>query len=327
MKSSSSILQRNQRKPAEEYTHSIGGAAVRLLSRWLRSLEPYMYVLPAILCVGFWLYRPLIETLLLSFYEWNMLPNTPKNFVGLLNYERILSLPDMKTAVSNSLIYMLGILPFSLLIPLLIAIGSERMNSKAKNVYRMLVFVPMIMSPVVTSVIWNWMLHPMNGIVNHKLQQVFGLSEPIRFLSDGRFAIWTILIITGWKIIGFSTLVFSSALTGISKDYYEAASIDGARRFQTIRYITLPLLSPFIILIVMLSILFSSEWSFAYINVLTQGGPANATLNIYYILWVYGFKSFAVGWGSAAAILIFVIFGLLAWMMTKLSNRYSFYDE
>jgi multiple sugar transport system permease protein len=304
-----------------------GKATSVLVSRILRLLQPYLYVLPAMLCVGFWLYRPLLQTVQLSFYEWNLLPTTPKKFVGMLNYERIVNLPDMHTAISNSLIYMIGILPFSLVIPLVIAIGTERFNGRAKNVYRMLVFFPMIMAPVVASIIWNWMLHPLNGIVNQALKSGFHLSDPIRFLSDERFAIWTILLITGWKMIGFSTLIFSAALTGISKDYYEAAMIDRASRWQIVRYITLPLLSPFLIFILMLSILFSSEWSFAYINVLTQGGPSNSTINIYYLLWNYGFKSFSIGWGSASAVLFFVVFGFIAWLLTKLSNRYSFYDE
>jgi multiple sugar transport system permease protein len=328
MKQPSLTVARNgARKLAMDRARPSGKAASGLFSRIIRVLQPYLYIFPAVLCVGFWLYRPLLQTFQLSFYEWNLLPTTPKKFVGMLNYERILNLPDMHTAISNSLIYMIGILPFSLIIPLLIAIGTERFNGRAKNVYRMLVFIPMIMAPVVASVIWNWMLHPLNGIVNQALKNGFHLSAPIRFLSDERFAIWTILIITGWKMIGFSTLIFSSALTGISKDYYEAAMIDRATRWQTIRYITLPLLSPFLIFILMLSILFSSEWSFAYINVLTQGGPSNSTINIYYLLWNYGFKSFSIGWGSASAVLFFLVFGLIAWLLTKLSNRYSFYDE
>lgn len=246
------------------------GAAVLL--RRLARIQPYLYLLPAILSVGFWIYRPLVQTLQLSFYQWNLLPTTPKTFVGLQNYERILTLPEMKMAIVNSLIYMIGILPFSLILPLLIAIGTERIGKQARGIYRMLVFLPMIMAPVVVSVIWNWILHPTNGIVNHKLQQWFHLAEPLRFFTDGKLAIWTILFITGWKMLGFSTLIFSSALTGINKDYIEAATMDRASRWQIVRYITLPLLSPYLIFVLMLSILFSSEWSFAYINVLTQGG-------------------------------------------------------
>lgn len=319
--------QGNQKKGEHSRRDATGQQATRLLFRVISRVQPYLYVLPAVLCIAFWLYWPLLQTFRLSFFEWNLLPTTPQKFVGLLNYERILGLPDMRTAIGNSLIYMLGILPFSLILPLAIAIGTERLGRRAKNTYRMLIFFPMMMAPVVVSVVWNWMLHPLNGIVNQALRQGFHLAEPLRFLSDERFALWTILIITGWKIIGFSTLIISSALTGINKDYYEAAMIDRASRWQTIRYITLPLLSPTLIFILMLSILFSSEWSFAYINVLTQGGPSNATLNIYYLLWVYGFKSFSIGWGSAAAVLFFLVFGLIAGLLTKLSNRYSFYDE
>jgi multiple sugar transport system permease protein len=326
MKNKSSVLtlsgQGRRSAPAAK-EKLLGKAVLRRLSR----VEPYLYLLPAVLAVAFWIYRPLLQTLKLSFYQWNLLPASPKTFVGMQNYERILTLPDMKIAIVNSLIYMVGILPFSLVLPLVIAISTDRIAKQARNLYRMLVFLPMIMAPVVVSVIWNWILHPTNGIVNHKLQAWFGIVEPVRFFTDSRLAIWSILFITGWKMIGFSTLIFSSALTGINREYYEAAAVDRASLWQIVRHITLPLLSPYIIFILMLSILFSSEWSFAYINVLTQGGPANSTMNIYYLLWNYGFKTFAIGWSSAAAVLFFIVFGLIAWMMTKLSRRYSFYDH
>ena len=288
---------------------------------------PYLYLLPALLSIGYWIYRPLVSTFQLSFYEWNMLPTSPKTFVGWSNFEKLFALPEMGRALANTVIYTVGVLPFSLLIPLLIAILTDRIGGRARNVYRALIFVPMIMAPVAVSSVWNWLLNPRGGIVNQTLQSVFGLAEPIRFFSDANWAIWSITFITGWKLIGFATLIFSAALTGINKEYVEAARMDRANPWQIFRYVLLPLLSPTILFMTMLSVLFASEWSFSYVNVLTQGGPLSSTTNLYYVLWTYGFKTFAVGWSSAAAVLVFVGSGLIALGLMKLSSKLSFYDN
>jgi multiple sugar transport system permease protein len=185
----------------------------------------------------------------------------------------------------------------------------------------------MIMAPVVVSVIWRWMLHPTNGLVNVGLQNVFGF-DPISFFRNTDVAIWTIIFITGWKLIGFSTLIFAAAIANVDRSYLEAAQLDGASRWRVVvRHVILPIISPTVLFMTMLSILLSAQWSFAYINVLTQGGPRHATTNVYYVLWEYGFGTFAVGWSAAAAVILFVSFGLIAWACLAAIRRFSFYDS
>lgn len=291
-----------------------------------RHIEPYLYLLPAALAIAIWVYRPLVQTFDLSFYEWNLLPTAPRTFVGLNNYTQLVALPEMGRALLNTLLYMLGILPLSVLLPLAIAIMTDGISKRARDIYRALIFLPMIMAPVVVAVIWRWILHPTNGIVNVTLRSFLDI-EPIRFFTDGNLAIWAIIFITGWKLIGFSTLIFSAAMSNINRDYLEAAAIDGATRLQITRYILIPLMSPTILFMTMLSVLLASAWTFAYINVLTQGGPLSSTTNIYYLLWTYGFQSFAIGWSSAAAMVVFVVFGIIALVFIRLSNRLAFYDN
>ncbi|MGE7225594.1 carbohydrate ABC transporter permease [Paenibacillus sp. PDC88] len=298
----------------------------KALSVRVRGFKPYLYLLPVVLSLGFWVYRPLIQTFQLSFYQWNLLPTSPKTYVGWQNFKNLLTLPEMGKALTNTLIYTIGVIPFSLILPLIIAIFTDSIGGRARNVYRALIFVPMIMAPVAVSSVWRWIMHPTNGILNQALLWL-GLDEPIPFFTDERLAIYSITFITGWKLIGFSTLIFSAALTGVNKEYYEAAKIDRANRWQILRHITLPLLSPSILFMAMLSILFASEWSFSYVNVLTQGGPLGSTTNIYYLLWQYGFQTFAVGWSSAAAVVLFIGFGLIALGFMKLSKRLSFFDD
>ncbi len=291
----------------------------------LARLTPYLYLLPALLTIGLWVYKPVVQTFQLSFFEWNLLPSSPRTFVGWQNYERLLGLPEVRRALVNTVIYIAGLIPMAMLIPLAVAILTENIRGRARNVYRALVFVPMVMAPVVVAIVWRWLLNPTQGVLNVSVLGAFGV-PPINFLREGGWAILTIVFITGWKLIGFSTLIFSAAIANVDRSYLEAARLDGANEWQIVRGITLPLISPTVLFVTMLTVLLGAQWSFAYINVLTQGGPGNATTNIYYLLYQYGFGTFAVGWSSAAAVLLFVGFGLIAYLCLRLINRYAIYE-
>jgi multiple sugar transport system permease protein len=149
----------------------------------------------------------------------------------------------------------------------------------------------------------------------------------IGFLTDPAYALPTLTWITGWKLIGFSTLLFSAANAGINPSYIEAACIDGASRWRIICDIRLPLLSPTILLLSMMTVLFGAQWSFAYINVLTNGGPLKSTTNIFYLLWEYGFHTLSAGWSSAAGMIAFAGFAVLAAFCMWLTKRFAFYDN
>lgn len=289
-------------------------------------LQPYLYLLPAFVFVFIWVYRPLIEIISLSFHQWNMLPTAPKVPVGWANYQQVLALPEIHRALVNTLVYTLGLLPFSLVIPVIIAIFTYNIRGKISSVYRAIIFTPVIIAPVIVTVLWRWILDPYTGIVNAALKAVFG-SRPVNFMGDPMLVIPTIIFITGWGLVGFCTLIFASALTNINRDYLEAASIDGATYWQTVRYIMLPLLSPSILFVTLLTVLFSSQWTFVHINVLGISSLRSTTSNIYTVLYDYGFRSFNVGVSSSAAVLMFIGFGAVAVVFLWLQNRFSFYDS
>jgi multiple sugar transport system permease protein len=136
-----------------------------------------------------------------------------------------------------------------------------------------------------------------------------------------------IIVITGWHLIGFAVLAVAAGLAGISTDYDEAAQLDGANRLQIGMRITMPLLSPTLVFLTLMTILLSAQWSFPLIDTLTQGGPAGATTNIYYLLWDYGFHSFNAGLSAAAGIVLFLGFGVIAGSLVWLSERITFHDN
>ena len=298
------------RAPAE------AAAPVYRVPAWV---APALFLLPAFATLGLWIYWPLIEALRLSFYEWNLLPTAAPVYVGLDNYRNLLALAELRTAAWNTVVYTLGLLPLTVALPLLIALMTREAVGRAGAVYRAIIFVPMIIAPVVVAVVWRWLLNPDHGIVNKLLG---GLGVPsLRFLQDPDTAIWTIIFITGWKLVGFSTLLFAAAMTNIDQSLVEAARIDGASESQIARRIVVPLVAPTGIFLTVLTVLHGAQWSFVYINVLTQGGPRHATTNLYYLLWEYGFGTFAIGWSTAAGMLLFAAFAVFAaiglWAMRR----------
>ena len=290
-----------------------------------RAVEPWLYLAPAMAGVVIWTYLPLLQAFELSFYQWNMLPRSEPRYVGLDNYANLLTLPDMRQAVINTILYTIGLLPLSVGVPLAVALITAQLTGPLRNLYRALIFVPMIMAPIVAAIIWRWLLNEDHGLVNSWLNAV-GI-DTIGFLRDPKVALWTLVWITGWKLIGFSTLLFAAADSAINPSYVEAARMDGASRWQIIRDIRLPLLSPTILLLTMMTILFGAQWSFVYINALTGGGPLRSTTNVYFLMWEYGFKTMAAGWSTAAGILVFTVFGLVALACLALMKRFAVYDD
>lgn len=295
--------------------------------RWARlrdAMVPALFLAPALVSLTIWVYAPLVESFRFSFYEWNLLPTAPMTYVGLENYARLLALPEMRQAAVNTVCYTLGLLPFTVALPLGVALLARGIDPRAGAIYRAVIFLPMIIAPVVVAVVWRWLLSPDYGIVNYLLG-VVGIA-PVGFLNDPDVALWTILFITGWKLVGFSVLLFAAAISNIDRGLIEAARLDGAGEWQVAMRIIVPLVSPVILLLVTLTLLHGAQWSFIYINVLTQGGPLQSTTNLYYLLWDYGFGNFAIGWSTAAGMILFAVFGLIALLCVRMMNRHAIYE-
>ena len=292
---------------------------------WRLPLAPWLYLAPAALSFVVWVYAPLGRAAFLSLFEWNMLPDTPIVYVGWANFANVLALPKLWQALGNTVVYMVGLLPLSVLIPFAVALYTQDLPARWRNLYRGMIFVPMIVAPVVAASVWRWLLDPGHGLVNVALKYL-GVG-PVGFLTDPGIAIWSIIFITGWKLVGFSTLIVSAANAGINPSLIEAARMDGASRLGIVWHVRLPLLSSTALFLVTLSILLGAQWSFSTINVLTNGGPLGSTTNIYYLLWDFGFSSLSVGWSSASAVLLFGGFALLAFLLFRITDRYSFHDN
>ncbi|MDR5711582.1 sugar ABC transporter permease [Nesterenkonia flava] len=288
-------------------------------------LVPYLYIAPGVALLLLWTYWPLARTFELSFYDWNLLPNSPREFIGLQNYQSMLSHPEMRQATINTGVYIVAFSVFSLVLPVLIALLSQQVRGRWKTFYQALIFVPFLLTPVATSAVWRW-LYAENGGAIPRLLGFFGV-EVGNVFRDPSVALLALTVIVGWQLLGFGVLVVSAGIAGINPDYAHAASLDGARSSDITRRITLPLLSPTLLFLGLMTLLLSAQWTFPIIDILTRGGPSNSTTNVYYVLYQFGFQNFDAGLSAAAGVLFFIVFGVIGVLFVELTDRFAFYDN
>lgn len=299
--------------------------ARRVVSRRRWSLTPYLFVLPGLVLLAIWVYWPLVQTFWYSFFSGNLSKGIDR-FVALENYRTVLTLPEFQKSLANTGIYILGMIPLAVFLPMVIALMLSKVRGSLQTVYRSILFMPVIMAPVVVSLIWLWILNPIQGVLNRTLNFLFGVSN-INWLGDAATAIWVIVLITTWKVFGFSLILFLAAIVGIDKEYQEAARIDGATELAVMRYIIFPLITPTFYFLIIYTVLYAGQWAFGPVNVLTQGGPRNSTSTVYFILYQFGFEYFNIGTASAAAVMLFVVLGIGTFMAIRYTDRKAHYEN
>ena len=264
------------------------------------------FLLPALLLYGLFVLLPVIQAARYSLFKWNGL-GALTEFVGLKNYLTAFGSPIFVTSVSNNLLVIvlsLGIqIPFSLGLAVLL---NRRFPGRA--VFRLLFFVPYVLSEAVTGIVFSLMLRP-GSLLDSGLTAV-GLGGLIQdWLGDGTMVMITLFVIISWKYFGFHMILLLAGLQGIPREIEEAALIDGAARRGVFRHITLPLLGPTLRVSVFLSIIGALQL-FDIVWVMTAGGPLNASSTMAISMFKSGFVARQMGYGSAQAVILF-LFGLV----------------
>lgn len=292
---------------------------VRAVERPAATGLAWLYFSPTMLAIAVWVYGPLVFTAVLSFLDWNLV-SPDIEFNGFENYETLLTEPEFGNAAWNTLKYALFVLPFATVVPCALAIALWKRPGRASEFYRMLLFLPVVLAPVANALSWQFILDPLYGTLN----QVLGFAgvEPINWLGDPATALPTVVVVTAPKVVALNTLLFGAALANLDRRTIDAARLDDATEGEITRSIILPQLRRPIVLLGLLSMVVVWPWLFTNIGVLTRGGPSNATDNVYYRLYTYGFTFFDAGTASAAAIVIALAFGLLLTFHTLLSRRF-----
>ncbi len=275
---------------------------------WRTRLEIGFFAGPALIVyIGFVL-LPVGLAAYYSLYKWNGIQELT-NFVGLANYKRALTDPVFLRSIGHNFFFVIA----SLVIQGPIAIGVALLLNRpmrGRAALRVLIFVPYVLSEVIAGVAWLLILQP-DGPFDAMLRSV-GLGGAVHlWLADPDVVLWTMLGVISWKYIGFAIILFLAGLQGIPAELTEAAQIDGASWWQTQRRITIPLLGPTIRIWAFLSIIGSLQL-FDVVWIMTGGGPANATSTMATYMINFGFQRSQFGFGSAVAVILFVISFVIA---------------
>ncbi|PWL81088.1 sugar ABC transporter permease [Candidatus Gastranaerophilales bacterium] len=271
----------------------------------------WLFILPALAGTIVFIIVPVICSFGLSFVKWDLI--NPIRFAGLENYREIFTEPLFFKIFMNTIVFALSTSFFGIIIPLILACI---LNSKIRGseFFKTAYFLPFITPMIVIGIIWEWIFDPNIGLLANVL------NIHINWLYDANFAMPALIIVSVWKLIGYNMIIFLSSLSGISNSMFEAAKIDGANAYQTFKNVTVPLLSPTIFFVVIITAI-SSFQVFDLIYLMTQGGPLDSTNVLVYAIYKNAFEYFNIGKASAIAYVLFVIILALTLCQWKLRKK------
>jgi multiple sugar transport system permease protein len=263
------------------------------------NLTGMLFAIPAVACLLVFSVYPLLNAIFFSFTSWN-LSGTPK-FIGFDNYVEIWDDIDFWKSLDVTSRYTLGLIP-GFAIALFLAILFNR-RLVGLHLLRTAYFTPVAVSWVIASLVWISVLHPSFGL-NAQVLRMFG-QPSIKFLTDANWVIPAMIGLSLWKGIGYWMVIFLAGLQGIPHEYYEAAQVDGANRFQQFWKLTLPLLRPTVLFVSVVGVINAFQ-AFAPIWIMTKGGPAGASRVYALLIYQDAFTYFKMGYASALAVLLFI---------------------
>ncbi|MCL4862422.1 MAG: sugar ABC transporter permease [Caldilineaceae bacterium] len=289
--------------------------------RWEEARWAYLFLLPNLALFMIFTIYPVFASFYYSLNNWTL--HGPMEFVGLANYQNLAADPIFREVMGNTFYYTAGVIPLQTALALLIALG---LNQKVRFMtgYRALYFVPVVTSMVAVSFVWQWMYQPQYGVIN-SLLKVVGIEGP-NWLFSRTWAMPSVILMSIWKNVGYSIVLYLAALQGVPESFYESAKIDGANAWQRFWRITLPMISPTTFFIIVLSVIGSFQ-AFDQIYVLTQGGPARATSVLVHYLYQNGFQWFNMGYAAAIAYVLFALLFILTILQWTYRARWVFGEE
>lgn len=277
----------------------------------------WLFILPALAGTFVFIIIPVICSFGLSFCNWDLI--NPIEFAGFDNYREIFTEPLFYKIFLNTIVFAVSTSVFGVIIPLILAVI---LNDKIRGseFYKTAYFLPFITPMIVIGVVWQWIFDPNIGILNNLLQ------IHINWLYDTRFAMPALIIVSVWKLIGYNMIIFLSSLSTINQSLFEAAKIDGASPVQTFKSVTVPLMSPTIFFVVIITAI-SSFQIFDLIYLMTQGGPLDSTNVLVYAIYKNAFEYFNVGKASAIAYVLFVVILVLTLIQWNLRKKLVYIEE
>lgn len=268
---------------------------------YYKKYTPYLFLLPAAAVLLVFFFIPFFQTIGLSFFDYSSSLYNP-SFNGLDNYIKLFKEPIFYKVMLNTFMYLVIAVPFLVIFPLFIAV---LINQKIRGItlYKILIYLPVIVSIVVAAIAFKW-LYAGQGVLNYLLS-LFHI-EPIGWLVDTKWALFSVAVVTIWKGIGYYMMIYLASLMSVPQDLYEACDIDGANFWQKHLTVTIPHIMPTIALVSTISTI-SAMKVFAEIYVMTKGGPLDSSKTIVYYIYERAFENLDLGYASALAVILLIV--------------------
>lgn len=268
----------------------------------------YSFLAPALILLGIFLVIPVGMVIYYTFTDYYLLTPDERKFVGFENFIRLTKDPIFLKSFLNTLKFVVWIIPVQLGAALGMALIVNK-KRKGNMFFKVAFFAPVVMSLVVISILWLYLLNPNSGLLNAILNKVGIASQP--FLTSPKQAMYAIVFVSAWQGAGYQMLLFLGGIQNIPQDVYEAAELDGFSKWAQFRYITMPLLKP-TALFVLLTTLISAFKLIVQPMVMTQGGPLNSTITMVYYIYQQGFTDRLVGYSSSIALVFTTLIGMIS---------------
>ena len=295
---------------------TLAGAARR------KALMGYIFLLPTILGILIFTAGPVVASLGLSLYQWNVFQ--PPVFIGLDNYARLMT--DTRAAVSfmNTIHFVVLAVSLQIAFTLLLALAMQRLKSVGLRYYtRTAYFLPFLMSGAATAIVLGYMLHYEFGAVNYYLGRL-GIQR-VPWLVSPAWVLNTIVIAYIWQHMGFTLILFIGGLNNISPEILDAADVDGSAGWHRLWNVTLPMLSPTLLFAAVVGVIGALQ-IFDLPYVMTRGGPGDASRTAVMVMYESAFKNMEIGYGSSMAVILFALILAVTAFQFWLSKRWVFYQ-
>lgn len=288
---------------------------------WKAGLWALFFLGPNLILFLVFTAYPVWYGLYISLYNYSILK--PKKWVGLGNYEKFIHDPKTPDLIWRSIYYAVGTTIPVVVLPLIVAVLITKSGILTKP-FRMIYILPIVTSPVAAAAVWKWLYAKDFGLINYALSLI-GV-KPVDWLYNLTWSMPAVIVMSVWLLIPFNIILYTAGLQEVPGDLYDAAAVDGASSFQQFRSVTVPMITPtifFVFLITMIGVLVGG---FDVINVLTQGGPLQKTNILIYDIYKNAFENFKMGYASAQAYILFL--GVLAvtlfnWVLQKRWVHYA----
>jgi len=276
---------------------------------------------PALTAIGLFFLLPAVAALVLSFTDFDIYALANLNnlrFIGLDNYQRLVTNPMFWQAMGNTMWFVVFGVPLVVVASLAAAMLVNAKTLKWRAVWRVALFAPFVTTLVATAVVWNYLLHTRYGLINYALGLI-GVA-PVDWLGNPSTALPAILLFVAWKSFGYNMIIFLAALQAVPQDLEDAARVDGAGAWMRFRHVTLPAIAPTVLLVAILTVAGMFQL-FAEPYVMTQGGPARSTVTVLYFMFEEGFKWWNLGSGAAVAFILFLCILVVTLIQLKVARR------